>query len=93
VWKLRKFSLTLFLTKFRQSNGFAKEVTKELISRNIFFGEREIMVFPYACVATHAVEITEFNCLQCPDFVAKIPSNQLFTTELYIKSILRKKFV
>ena len=40
VWKLRKFSRTLFWQKIRESNSLlnilAKEVTKELISRNIF---------------------------------------------------------
>ena len=36
VWKLWKFSLALFLKKFHESNGFTIEVTKELISRNIF---------------------------------------------------------
>ena len=32
------------MQKFRGSNSFTKEVTKELISRNIFFGEREFLV-------------------------------------------------
>ena len=27
VWKLQKFSLTLFSQKFRESNGFTKEIT------------------------------------------------------------------
>ena len=40
LWKLRKFSLTRLWQKFRESNGFTKEVTKELISRNIFQWER-----------------------------------------------------
>ena len=40
MWKLQKFSLTHFWQKFRESNGFTKEVTKELISRNIFWRER-----------------------------------------------------
>ena len=31
LWKLRKFSLTLFSQKIRESNGFAKEITKQLI--------------------------------------------------------------
>ena len=44
VWKLRKFSLTHFWQKFREINGFTKEVTKELISRNIF-SVREFLVF------------------------------------------------
>ena len=28
VWKLKKFSLTLFSQKFRETNGFTKEITK-----------------------------------------------------------------
>ena len=28
VWKLRKFTLTLFWQKSRESNGFTKEITK-----------------------------------------------------------------
>ena len=40
VWKLRKFSFTLFWQKFRQTDllcYYTKEVRKELISRIIFF--------------------------------------------------------
>ena len=44
VWKLRKFSLTLFWQNFRESNVFTKENTKELISRN-FFSVRENFSF------------------------------------------------
>ena len=52
VWKLRKFTLlTLFWQKFRESNVFTKYVPKELIWRNIFFVEREFLVFPL-CDAT-----------------------------------------
>ena len=40
VWKFRKFSLTLFWQKFRESNGLTKWITKELISRNFFRWER-----------------------------------------------------
>ena len=36
VWKLWKFTLTLFWQKSRESNGFSKEVTNELISRIIY---------------------------------------------------------
>ena len=35
LWKLWKFSLTLFWQKFRETNSFTKEITK-LIWRNIF---------------------------------------------------------
>ena len=31
LWKLRKFILTLFWQKFRETNVFTKEITKELI--------------------------------------------------------------
>ena len=31
VWKLREFSPTHFWQKFRESNVFTKEITKELI--------------------------------------------------------------
>ena len=31
VWKLRKFSLTLFWQKFRENNVFIDQNTKELI--------------------------------------------------------------
>ena len=36
VWKLRKFSLTLFWQKFRETNSLTKEITKELVSRKKF---------------------------------------------------------
>ena len=37
--------------KFRESNGFTNEVTKEFISRKFFFDERKFLVFPdYAAV-------------------------------------------
>ena len=36
VWKLRKFTLTPFWQKFRESNIFTKESTKQLIWRKIF---------------------------------------------------------
>ena len=39
VWKLQKFSLTPFWQKFRESNCFTKEITKELISRKKWFDE------------------------------------------------------
>ena len=41
VWKLQKFSLTIFWQKFRESSDFTKEVTNELISRKEKKNERE----------------------------------------------------
>ena len=55
VWKLPKFTLTIFWQNFREIKVVTKEeVTKELISRNIFFGERDYLLFPrymYMCRA------------------------------------------
>ena len=31
VWKLQKFTLTLFWQKIRESSAFTKQITKELI--------------------------------------------------------------
>ena len=45
VWKLRKFTLTLFWQKFRENNVFTKEITKELIWRSIFWWKL-ILRFP-----------------------------------------------
>ena len=53
VWKIRKFTLTLF-PKFRESNISAKEFTEELISRNFFFRWERI-----SCFSSHTLEITE----------------------------------
>ena len=39
VWKLLQFGPTNVCQKFRVSNVFSKEITKELISRNIFWWE------------------------------------------------------
>ena len=36
LWKLLRLSRTHFWQKFREINGFTKEITKELIWRNIF---------------------------------------------------------
>ena len=36
----------------KQRLYFTKEITKDLISRNIFFGEREFLVFPH-CLPTY----------------------------------------
>ena len=44
VWKLQKFTFTLFWQKFRENNAFAKQVTKELISRKDF-GESKFFIF------------------------------------------------
>ena len=43
--KLWKFSLTLFWQKFRETNVFTNEVTRELISRNIFSVRNNFLFF------------------------------------------------
>ena len=54
VWKCRKFALTLYSPKFRESNPLTNKVTKELISR-FFFGESKFLNFPHC--AMHIYEI------------------------------------
>ena len=44
VWKLLKFTPTLFLQNLRESSGFNDQVTKGVISRNI---ESEFLIFPH----------------------------------------------
>ena len=44
VWKVQKFSLTLLSQKFRESNSFPKEITKQLIWQ-FFFSVRENFSF------------------------------------------------
>ena len=46
MWKLRKFTLTPFWQKICESNVFTREVTNELISRNIF-SVGKILSFPH----------------------------------------------
>ena len=42
VWKLRKFALTYFRQKFRDSNGFTK-----LVDFTEYFSESEFLVFTH----------------------------------------------
>ena len=59
MWNLRKFTLALFRQKFRESNAIRKEVTKELISRNILMVKRNFMFLHTHCAVLcvpHSVE-------------------------------------
>ena len=48
VWKLRKFTLTLFWQKFRESNGFTNKITKYLVDlTKYFFSESKFFIFPH----------------------------------------------
>ena len=60
VWKLREFSLTLthFWQKFRQSNVFTKEITEEIIWRNI----------PGKLISRKFCLNQIVNCFTCFDF-------------------------
>ena len=49
LWKLRKFTITLFLQKFRQINVLLKKLLLKCWFDEIFFGESEFLVFPH-CV-------------------------------------------
>ena len=65
VWKLRKFTITHFWQKFREINVFSKEVTKELIWRKKFSGEREFRVDYFHTVMTMIWEwITKLSYLK-----------------------------
>ena len=46
VWKLRKFTFTLFWQKFRESKKFTKEIYWIVDLTKFFFSEREFMQFP-----------------------------------------------
>ena len=50
VWKLWKFTLTIFWQIFRESNICIKEVTMELISRNIFLVRLNFSLFHTVCI-------------------------------------------
>ena len=53
VWKLRKFSHTLFWQKYRENNDFTKEVTKYLVDlTKYFFGKSKFRVFPHCEITT-----------------------------------------
>jgi len=53
VWKLRKFSLTLFSQKFRQNNDFTKEITKWLVWQNFFSVRENFLFFHTVCQKYH----------------------------------------
>ena len=50
VWKLLKFTPTLFLQNLRESSGFNDQVTKGVISRNI---ESEFLIFSHCAGETY----------------------------------------
>ena len=91
VWKIREFSLTHFWRKFRESNGF----TKELIWRNIFSWER-ISRFSTLCITS----IREFSVkIQWPAAVNEIwqlclknPWNQLIKCKMIVLWVVFTKF-
>ena len=58
VWKLWKFTVTLFLQKFRESIVFTKVNTKELISRNFFWVTVNFSFFHTHFIAKNFVNVT-----------------------------------
>ena len=50
MWKLQKFTLALLWQNFHESNVLTKEVTKELISQNIFMARVNFSFFHTVCV-------------------------------------------
>ena len=66
VWNLRKFLSHNFGKKNRESNGFAKEITKELISRKKNFSEREFLGFPHCEFSTLWISA---ECVKDKNFV------------------------
>ena len=73
--KLRKFTLTLSWQKFRESDGFAKEITNQLIWR-IFFQWEDNFHFSTLCI-----------CVRLPPAVWKFQNFSL--VRFYVKSIFR----
>ena len=72
LWKLRKFILTHFCQKFRESNGFTKEITKELIWRNIFLVRLNFSFF-------HTV-----HCRQKQEIYKKIREINSLVTNIHV---------
>ena len=84
LWKLRKFSLTFFWQKFRETNGFTKEITKELISRNIFSVRENFRNFH--TVMGHYVVKREIHC-----HAIFFSSNQL-RVKFFSKKLISRNF-
>ena len=78
VWKLQKFSLTLFLQKFRESNGFTKEITKLLIWRNFFQWDR---ISSFSILCTKRSEAYHFYTLWFHEFFAYLVSETILLKE------------
>ena len=82
VWKLPKFSLTKFLQKFRESNGFTLGITKELISRNIFLVRENFSFFPHCALVALEVQ----NCVSFKDIACVKLGPQRFIWEDHLLS-------
>ena len=61
VWYFQKFTLTLFLLKFRENNNFTKEIAKYVGSwyDEKMSGENIFILLHHAI---HTVEFTKFLC-------------------------------
>ena len=72
VLKLRNFSLTLFWQKFRESNGFTKEIPKKFRSRNIFSVSENFSFSTLHCAFSTSIsrEIANTHCGKFKIFVS-----------------------
>ena len=84
VWKLRKFTITLFWWKFRESILFTKEVTKSWF-HEIFCVEREFLVFP------HDKTVLKLREFFLTHFWQKFRESNGFTKELIWRNIFGKR--
>ena len=83
LWKLQKFTLTLFWQKFRETNVFTKEITKQLIWRN-YFSVRVNFWFSFSHSVNCAVE--KWKTLSHEN----ISSNQFFFVTLLSRNFCQK---
>ena len=84
VWKLWNFSLTLFRQKFRESNVFTKEITKEMIWRNILIMKSQFPEFlqsKYTVVKISLLFTTSF-CLKIVSWAVLENSINLYFVHL-----------
>ena len=88
--KLRKFSLILFWQKFREINSITKEVTKELISRNIFSVRENFAFFPHCVVITLCGYLPIKSCFH--EFIDDIQSETQLVILIYSENNFHKIF-
>jgi len=86
VWKLRKFILIHFWEKFRESNGFTKEITRVDLTK-YFIGESKFFFFPHCAILFHTFFAKNF--VKVKKEVRELNSHSVLT-EIYCRTILAK---